>query len=312
MILPEPTVTLVGNPHITVLNSDGSEQKLECFNSLLKPSLDKLFARTLILNQNSFIIKVGSGQAANDTTTSKIQLPIRPNGSGKYNTGLTTTSKIGPVTYSPDGKSATRIVTYSVTWNTDAILGNVWEVGLDLVFATNDEQVTFRAVLDEPAVLATGSQLKVDYNFIVTFTKADPITVVADFDGTPTNIEITTQWGYVAATSQWYPPELLQLPADMIVGPTVNAEFVAIANQVAASYSYRSYSFDTVNQLVTTKWSLPASDANPVGGSIATMAFGTSYAVVRYLFNPPIPKNSSTGLEITFVKDYKPLNPWHS
>lgn len=298
----------------TLIGADGEIKEFVDVNQRLRSGevirnrlLDNFFIR--LINQatpiNTLSVRCSTNaDPINDTSTTLIGQMTLNSGAWPSSSGLHTNAVI-------DGSLLKAQSTFTFTFSQGQITGNISKLAINYTGTATaaDNEIHAAALvvdnLGNPTSIspAIDEQLILSYTLFMETSIADVVTmVVADFNGTLTNVEITQRWGNLLDIRS-YVSSYFNISSNSSLGVwsgTLNAINVNPSSFIGL-FSGTSVAFNVGG--IAKEVTYNANISQAVGNIAAAFPAGNS-SVVKAGFNPPIPKTADDTLSITFRQTF--------
>lgn len=306
-----------GEYSATVLKADGTvkeflneEKTLRSGDVIKNLLLDNFFAK-LIAEQTPIgntAIRCGTGSAPVNATQSSLnnQLTLISGSWPSSNTSGGTNAVM-------DGSLIKADIPYTFTFALGQISGNISELGVNFAGTStaSNTLIHSRALVVDNLGNPTTISVSTDEQLIITYTLKmetpvdDVVTTVPMLiNGVPTDVEVTQRWAFLRRLGIYTDSRFHDLVTTFSVyngalnGISSNpAGTGALVDSTGVSFSYN------VSSGKTTTYNFSITQGNLSGGISALIPTAGS-AVVKFGFNPPIPKNSGRTLSITIRQTF--------
>lgn len=316
MLVPSIAPKLTTQVVAKVLDRDGNEvaRSRPAQNRLLNNGIF-LMMDGVDLTYNTPIVKIGSDSTPVDPDHTTIIAPLRKAGQtnwynfGTYGYGGDKTRCVytAPTATEPGKLVANNL--FTATYETGAIVGTVWEVGLDFRRSSTDGKVQTRLVFDAGITVTADHQLIIEYLFEVEAGIPLPVTFDLTIEGTTQTYTVTPYLDISFtqnANSNFFSKIFKALSSYMSSWANEAWDTGVYWTATNASYPYATVVDDRVALVKTLTAKLKTNEANYPDGLIG--AFRISDGPLRYKIEPPLPKPTGHSVVMTWQIDYSKLN----
>ena len=312
MELKGHTIGFKGEYSATVLKADGTvkeflneEKTLRSGDVIKNLLLDNFFAKLIAETSPISVttIRCGSGSAPVNASQSSLtnQLTLI---SGNWPSANTA----GAANAVVDGSLLKANISFTFTFALGQISGNISELGINFAgtATASNTLIHSRALvvdnLGNPTTISvsTEEQLIITYTLKMETPVADVVTTVPMLiNGVPTDVEVTQRWAFLRQLQVYTDSRFHDAAASFSVYNGALNGISANPAGTSASISSGGLSFSyNVSSGKTTTYSLSITQGNLSGG-ISALIPVTNNSVVKFGFNPPIPKTADRTLSIT-------------
>lgn len=298
----------------TLIGADGKVKEFADVNQRLRSGepirnrlLDAFFNRLNSVQNpvSSLSVRASANtDPINDTSTTLVGQIVLNSGNWPVSSGVHTNAVV-------DAGLLKAQSTYTFTFTQGQITGNISKLAINYVpisTAANNEIHAEALVVDNVGVPTTISpgideQLILSYTLFMETSAADVVSaVVADFNGTPTNVEVTQRWFALKDIRAYCDSRFTEN------GSTVLWAYSGALNDIdvtptgsIGTISTISYAYNVGGTAKETTWNATISQ---IVGNISVLNPGASSGIVKAGFNPPIPKTADDTLSITFRQTF--------
>jgi len=316
MELKGHTIGFKGEYSATVLKADGTvkeflneEKTLRSGDVIKNLLLDNFFAKLISEESPISTVSIRCGTGTNPVSVAESSLNnqlLLTSGSWPSSSGS------GP-TVAIENNLLKGSVTYTFTFSLGQLSGNISELGVNFTGITtaSNTLIHSRALvvdnLNNPTTITVTSQEQL----IITYTlrmeaNADDVvsTVSVSIAGVPTDITVTARWCILGALPYYVSNNLGGGTSDVTVFDGSLNPIGVLPSGSNSRFASKSYSYNVSGGKITTV-SYSISQANLAGGISALISGATaSKPIVKFGFNPPLPKNSDRTLSITIRQTF--------
>lgn len=196
------------------------------------------------------------------------------------------------------------------TFDFGVLDGTVREVGFDLGISKKDAEVNAKLVLENPIVMNADNQLVIEYALTIEVMLPDAYQVPIDNQGTISQVTITPVWEPFR-----YPSGDWSFSWKTII-ETLGTKYITVANAIPPegsrlsgvinTFPFGDATVDPVGPVRRFSATIKPSEANFADGLIAAFRIGPG--PVRYHVDPPIPKDETLSLTISWSYDFSTMN----